>query len=55
MLFRSSYHMITVDNEREIVSNEVINFIELSIEKINLATSMNISNPHLIIKNRGGN
>ena len=51
----NSYHMITVDNEREIVANEVINFIELSIEKSNLAISMNISNPHLIIKNRGGN
>jgi carboxylesterase len=51
----NSYHMITVDNEREIVANEVINFIELSREKSNLASSMNINNPHLIIKNRGGN
>ncbi len=50
----NSYHMITVDNEREIVANEVINFLKLSIEKSNLAASLNINNPHLIIKNRGG-
>lgn len=51
----NSYHMITVDNEREIVANEVLNFINISKEKNNLAIDVNISNPQLIVKNRDGN
>lgn len=51
----NSYHMITVDNEREIVVNEVINFINISKEKSNLAIDMNLSNPQLIVKHRDFN
>jgi hypothetical protein len=47
--------MITVDNEREIVVNEVINFINISKEKSNLAIDMNLSNPQLIVKHRDFN
>lgn len=48
----NSYHMITVDNEREIVANEVNNFIEQSIQKAAIIEKLNIETPHLIIKNR---
>ena len=49
----NSYHMITVDNEREIVANEVIKFIRQSGEKSSLIDSINLNTPNLIIKNRG--
>jgi carboxylesterase len=49
----NSYHIITVDNEREIVANETINFINQSNEKLTLIQSLNINTPNLIIKNRG--
>jgi hypothetical protein len=45
--------MITVDNEREIVANEVSSFIRLSIEKSALIEDLNLETPQLIIKNRG--
>jgi carboxylesterase len=48
----NSYHMITVDNEREIVANEVNNFIEKSIRKADVVSMMNLDAPSLIIKNR---
>jgi carboxylesterase len=48
----NSYHMITVDNEREIVANEVNNFIEQSIQKSKLVKELNINTPQLIIKTR---
>jgi carboxylesterase len=48
----NSYHMITVDNEREIVANEVNSFIQLSIEKAELTEQLNQETPQLIIKNR---
>lgn len=48
----NSYHMITVDNEREIVANEVNNFIQQSIQKSILVEQLNIDTPHLIIKTR---
>lgn len=48
----NSYHMITVDNEREIVANEVNNFINLAIRKSALHRQLNIDMPQLIIKNR---
>ena len=48
----NSYHMITVDNEREIVANEVNIFIEQAIQKANLILQLNIDTPSLIIKNR---
>lgn len=48
----NSYHMITVDNEREIVANEVINFISQSVEKSKMVKNLNTNTPHLIIKNR---
>jgi carboxylesterase len=48
----NSYHMITVDNEREIVANEVNNFIERSIQKTELAGRIGVNSPNLIIKNR---
>ena len=49
----NSYHMITVDNEREIVANEVSSFIRLSIEKSALIEHLNLETPQLIVKNRG--
>ncbi len=48
----NSYHMITVDNEREIVANEVNIFIEQAVQKANLILQLNIDTPSLIIKNR---
>jgi carboxylesterase len=51
----NSYHMITVDNEREIVANEVINFINQCIEKSISTQNLNANTPQLIIKNRGVN
>lgn len=48
----NSYHMITVDNEREIVANEVNNFIVQAVEKAKLIEELNSDTPHLIIKNR---
>jgi carboxylesterase len=51
----NSYHMITVDNEREIVANEVINFIKQSIEKLISTQTLNANTPQLIIKNRSVN
>ncbi|QWD61672.1 carboxylesterase [Polynucleobacter sp. MWH-UH25E] len=51
----NSYHMITVDNEREIVANEVINFIKQNNEKSILVQHLNANTPNLIIKNRGSN
>jgi carboxylesterase len=51
----NSYHMITVDNEREIVANEVINFIKQNIEKSTMIERLNTNTPQLIIKSRGVN
>ena len=48
----NSYHMITVDNEREIVANEVNKFIARSIQKIDMTQNLDIATPQLIIKNR---
>jgi carboxylesterase len=48
----NSYHMITVDNEREIVANEVSNFLSQSIERIKIIEHLNANTPQLIIKNR---
>jgi carboxylesterase len=48
----NSYHMITVDNEREIVANEVINFIRQNIESAAVSTDVTLSNPSLVIKTR---
>lgn len=48
----NSYHIITVDNEREIVANEVNIFIEQAIQKASLVEKLNIDMPSLIIKNR---
>ena len=49
----NSYHMITVDNEREVVVNEVINFIKQCSRKSALNHELNANTPNLIIKNRG--
>lgn len=49
----NSYHMITVDNEREVVANEVINFIKQGYEKSALIRNLNANTHNLIIKNRG--
>ena len=49
----NSYHMITVDNEREVVANEVINFIKQCSRKSALSHELNANTPNLIIKNRG--
>jgi carboxylesterase len=51
----NSYHMITVDNEREIVANEVNIFIEQAIQKSGLVERLNVDTPSLIIKNRSMN
>ncbi|MBU3632067.1 carboxylesterase [Polynucleobacter sp. AP-Feld-500C-C5] len=48
----NSYHMITVDNEREVVANEVIKFIGLSIQKEEALNHYDLESPILIIKNR---
>ena len=48
----NSYHMITVDNEREIVANEVSRFITRSIQKRDAFQNLDIATPQLIIKNR---
>ena len=48
----NSYHMITVDNEREVVANEVIKFIGLSIQKEEALNYYDLESPNLIIKNR---
>lgn len=48
----NSYHIITVDNEREIVANETINFIAQSIKRHEISRDVNINIPSLIIKNR---
>jgi carboxylesterase len=50
----NSYHMITVDNEREIVTNSVVNFILQSINKAEVSEKLNLNSPSLIIKNRSG-
>jgi hypothetical protein len=44
--------MITVDNEREVVANEVIRFIELSQKKEELFDDYDLTFTNLIIKNR---
>ena len=48
----NSYHMITVDNEREVVANEVNNFINQTIEKEKIVGRLSIDTPSLVIKNR---
>lgn len=48
----NSYHMITVDNDREIVTNSVASFIAQSIQKQRLAEELSLNTPSLIIKNR---
>ena len=48
----NSYHMITVDNEREIVANETMNFIAQSIKKQEISRETNLNTPSLIIRNR---
>jgi hypothetical protein len=44
--------MITVDNEREVVANEVIKFIGMSQQKGALLEQLELASPNLIIKNR---
>ncbi len=46
------YHMITVDNEKEIVANETINFINQTIEKSKLTDRLASEAHGLVIKNR---
>ncbi|QWC95979.1 alpha/beta fold hydrolase [Polynucleobacter paneuropaeus] len=48
----NSYHMITVDNEREVVANEVNIFINQTIEKEKIVDRLSIDTPSLVIKNR---
>jgi carboxylesterase len=48
----NSYHMITVDNEREIVANETINFIAQSIKKQEILSDISHNTSSLIIRNR---
>ena len=48
----NSYHMITVDNEREVVANEINNFINETIEKEKIVDRLSIDTPTLVIKNR---
>jgi len=48
----NSYHMITVDNEREIVANETISFIVESIKKKEISRETTLNTPSLIIRNR---
>lgn len=51
----NSYHIITVDNEREIVANETINFIAQSIKKQEILRETNLNMSSLIIRNRNEN
>jgi carboxylesterase len=46
------YHMITVDNEREIVANETMNFINQSLEKSKLIDKLASEAHSLVIKDR---
>ncbi len=46
------YHMITVDNEREIVVNETNQFINQTLEKYNLEKNHRTENIGLVIKER---
>lgn len=46
------YHMITVDNEREIVANETMSFINQTIEKSKLTARLASEAHGLVIKNR---
>ena len=46
------YHMITVDNEREIVANETINFINQTLEKSKLVDKLASEAHGLVIKDR---
>ena len=46
------YHMITVDNEREIVANEAMNFINQSLEKSKLIDKLASEAHGLVIKDR---
>jgi carboxylesterase len=46
------YHMITVDNEKEIVANETMNFINQTIEKSKLTDRLASEAHGLVIKNR---
>jgi len=48
----NSYHMITVDNEREVVANEVNNFINQALEKEKIIDRLAVDTPNLVIKNR---
>ena len=48
----NSYHIITVDNEREIVANETLNFIAQSIKKQEISRETNLNTSSLIIRNR---
>ncbi|MBT8535156.1 alpha/beta fold hydrolase [Polynucleobacter paneuropaeus] len=48
----NSYHMITVDNEREVVANEVNNFINQALEKEKIVDRLAVDTPNLVIKNR---
>ena len=48
----NSYHMITVDNDREIVTNSVVSFIVQSTQKKSLSDELSLNTPSLIIKNR---
>jgi len=48
----NSYHMITVDNQREIVANETINFIAQTIKKQEASREINLNTSSLIIRNR---
>jgi carboxylesterase len=48
----NSYHMISVDNEREVVANEVLKFIGLSILKLGLPERYELNSADLIIKHR---
>jgi len=51
----NSYHMITVDNEREIVANETLNFIAHSIKKQAISREISQNTSSLIIRNRNEN
>jgi len=46
------YNMITVDNEREIVANETMNFINQSLEKSKLIYKLASEAHGLVIKDR---
>ena len=51
----NSYHIITVDNEREIVANETVSFIAQSIKKQEVSREINLNSPSLIVRNRNEN